>query len=218
MTVEISIDYESEPVRAIPVPATFVDVVLLNGPCELCGWSMRDTTATIPQDNSGSVTSPGANATITSLTGLAAGTYQVTWQVELSGTLAAADANNFALKHNGVIVLQSENLAVAGVYPQVTAEIVVAAGDSISITSIAAGTVGAVYTAQLSLQSGLTITSVAEFQDGNNPLGETSATPGALDTQWFGQRGLHVRNRINFHPVSGLLTGTIYARFTKNTG
>lgn len=215
---ELETFFDPNPVRAIAIPPTFADVVLINGPCSFCGFSVRDASADIPAENTGQVTSPGAGASIISLGSLQAGTYRVNWQVGLSGTLAAGDANNFRLQHNSAPLLISENPAVAGSYPQVEAEVSVSSGDSINIVAIAAGTVGAVYEASLSIEPVTITNGAAEFQDGNNPLAETAVAANASETEFFGTDGMHVRNRLNYHPISGILTGVVYVRFQKNTG
>ena len=96
----------------------------------------------------GNVTSPGAGATVTSLISLPAGTYQIGWTVSLSGTLSASDTNNFQL-NAGSQTLVSANPGAAGSYPQPPVEVVLPVATTISVTAIAAGTVGAVYAAQL---------------------------------------------------------------------
>lgn len=102
------------------------------------------------RDITGSVTSPGALATIASL-GLSGGTYQLNWQVEVDGTTAAGDDNNFQLSFTGLSTFPSENGHVPGQpYPQESLTIEApAAGGSIVVQSILAGTVGAVYLAQV---------------------------------------------------------------------
>lgn len=99
----------------------------------------------------GSVTSPTAGQTITSQA-LAAGTYAVGWSAQLSGTLGAGDANNFALKLAATQLAQSLNAAAAATYPQPSQTVVVPAGGAtLAIAAIGAGTVGAVYGAQLTV-------------------------------------------------------------------
>jgi hypothetical protein len=218
MTVTLDVEYEQDPVRVLPVPVTTVDVVLLSGQARLNGWSLRDGTTSIPLENEGNVTSPGASTAISTLSGLAAGTYQVGWTVGLAATLAAADANNFVLTHNGVFVVQSINGFAAGEYPQQPFEFTVAANDNMIIKNIAAGTVGAVYSGQLTLTPVTIAESIAELQDGNNILGEISFGGGAVDTHHFAHTGLRVRNQIKLHVVSGAVVGAVYARFQKNTG
>lgn len=215
---EIDVDITLGPVRVVPVPASFVDQLLINGPCTLYGWSLRDAAADIPNANTGQVTSPAAGATIIALTGLQAGTYKVSWEVGLGGTLAAGDANNFLLRHNSLAVLLSVNPAAAGSFIQIQTDITVAPGDSINIVANAIGTVGAVYTASLAIEPASIPNASAELQDGNNPLGEIAVVANAASTEFFGDPGIHVRNRLNYHPVTGLMVGAVYVRYDTGTG
>lgn len=107
---------------------------------------------------SGSVTSPTASQIIASISAanLAAvappGTWwEVNWTVELGGTVGAGDSNNMELvcpittvRENGIFP------GVVGVYPQTGTSFPVLSGNNISVLAIAAGTVGAIYSAQIS--------------------------------------------------------------------
>jgi hypothetical protein len=210
---EIDIDITAGPVRVLPVLATAVDVLLIQGPCQLNGWSLRDATGDLPLETEGSVTTPGALSTICSIANVPAGTYLVNWLVQLAGTPAAADANNFQLVNGATGLVVSANQGAIGEYPQDQVEIVVPATQTVKIVNIAAGTAGAIYTAQLALIPIAAGNSIVELQDGNNPLAEIAVPNPGADKQWFGGAGLHVRNRINLHMVSGAVTGAIYARF-----
>lgn len=128
-------------------------------------------------DNTGSQTSPGAGATIAQVP-LGIGTYQVQWSVELSGTIAAAELNNFQLFQSGTganfAVLTSENAAAAGVYPQQTVTITSTnANNFIKILTVGAGTVGAVY------QGSLTVT---QIQNPNSAYVVSGSISQASDT------------------------------------
>jgi hypothetical protein len=103
------------------------------------------------RSSSGSVTSPGAGATIASLILVLPGAYQIKWTVQLTGTVGAADQDNFQL-NAGSLTFPSLNAGAVGVYPQTDADVVLSASvTTVTITAIAAGTVGAVYTAQITL-------------------------------------------------------------------
>src|SRR5215471_18419592 len=97
MTDSLDILVVAGPIRGVPFPATAVDVDVIQGPCVLNGWSFRDAAGELALEASGSVTSPAAGVTIATTASLPAGTYVVSWEVQLAGTLAAADANNFQL-------------------------------------------------------------------------------------------------------------------------
>lgn len=215
---EIEIDITYGPVRVLPIPATFVDVQLLAGPCTLHGFSIRDTSAEVPLSTTGAVVSPAAGANISGTLSPATGTYLAQWIVELEGAAAAADADNFKLQFTGGVSIPSLNPGAAGVYPQDPVEIVIPSGGTANIAAIAAGTVGVTYRATLSLEPVAFSSSITELRDGNNALLEMSVQPGQADTRWFGDSGLKVRNEILLHPISGLITGAVYARFAKTTG
>jgi hypothetical protein len=109
-----------------------------------------------PGQVEGSVTSPGANVAIANMaaTALAPGWYTVQWAVELDGTVSATDENNFILKGPGLGAgLNDTNDAAVGRYPQPTVTIYVPAGNgtALSVRSVGAGTVGAIYSAQISV-------------------------------------------------------------------
>lgn len=164
--VPVYIVEESGGSRALMHTATkhFAAPVIGTEPAQICGQDTKRRSVRILNEGiagtaavaggastttEGSVTSPAAGATITSQA-LAAGTYTVSWSVQLSGTLAAADANNFGLYNGATLVATSLNTATAGTYPQPTVTVVIPGGGAtLAIKAIALGTVGAVYTAQL---------------------------------------------------------------------
>lgn len=97
-----------------------------------------------------SVTSPGAGATIVTETNMPAGVYQIGWQVELTGTVAApADTNNFGLFVGSVIQAISTNNGAVGTYPQPTLQLWVPNGGSVTVKAEGAATTGAVYSCQI---------------------------------------------------------------------
>lgn len=90
-------------VNIVSVPAGGSAPVLPGSP-----YRYRATVRIPPQSNAqaslaaeGSVTNPGAFATIANITGVPNGTYQVTATVYLSGTVTAADANNMLVTAGG---------------------------------------------------------------------------------------------------------------------
>lgn len=101
--------------------------------------------------NVGQVTSPGAAAVIATVN-VPPGTYQISWTVTLEGTTATADANNFELTifGQGVVATSVNGSAAGTVAPQITLIKNVGTGTGqVAVKSIAAGTVGAIYGAQL---------------------------------------------------------------------
>lgn len=96
-----------------------------------------------------SQTGPAAGTTIASVGPLAAGMYQVQWSVGLTGTTAAADADNFTLAVNATTELTSINGSAVGAYPQPSITVAVPAGGTIAVKATGTATATAVYTAQI---------------------------------------------------------------------
>lgn len=113
-----------------------------------------------------SVTSPAAGATITSIT-LTQGTWTIAWGVRTSGTVAAADNNNMQLNLPGGVSLIADvpqggsNLSQQNA---VTIQVPVA-GATVTVTAIAIGTVGAIYTAQITATPGEATSGYAPLPD-----------------------------------------------------
>ena len=100
--------------------------------------------------NSGSVTEPGALATIAKIGPLAAGTYTVSWVVGLAGTLGTDDANNFEIfVTNTNQTVPSLNPEAVGQYSQPSQIITVQAGSFIDVLAVAAATAATIYSAQV---------------------------------------------------------------------
>lgn len=102
------------------------------------------------------VTSPAAYGNIVNITGLPSGIYSIGWTAELEGTVSATDVDNFRLVVNGTLVGKGLSAGVTGIYPQQAVQVAVTTG-SISVQTTGAGTVGAVYSAQL-VVTGLAVT------------------------------------------------------------
>lgn len=214
---EIDIEISTGRVVTVPVPITAVDVTPVNGSCKLYGWSFRDASGDTTQQAENSVTSPGAGAAIVSITGLATGTYDVSWTVALQGAAAAADANNFQLRNGVTVVEGSVNPGAAGVYPQVNARIVVPAGGTVSVNAIAAGTLGVVYLAQIEVAITLIPNAVCELLDAGNVLGVMAMPAGEANTEWLDEPGVHVQNQVRVHLISGTVRGCIYVKYVDVT-
>lgn len=98
----------------------------------------------------GSVTSPALDTTLATVT-LPSGGWTLQWQVQLAGTLAAADRNNIGLYQADALLLAAINgIVVDQIYPQEPVQVQVPVGGAtFNIETIAVGTVGSVYSAQL---------------------------------------------------------------------
>lgn len=217
MTAELDITVVTDQIRGVPVPVTAVDVTPIQGPCTLFGWSLREASGELALEASGSVTSPGATTTIATTASLPAGTYQVAWTVELAGTLAAADANNFQLVDSAGVVVGSVNGSGAGVYPQGAVQVTTTVAGAVLVRSNAAGTVGAIYSAQVEVTPSLTPAAIVELQDTGQPLGESAMAAQGFNTEVMPGSGLHVTGQVKVHVISGTVTGVLYVRFDKQS-
>jgi hypothetical protein len=213
MALEIDINVGPGAVIAVPVPVTTTDVVPVPGGCRLIGWSLREASGELPSDVRSSVVAPGAGATIATTVALAAGIYDVQWQVELAGAAAAADANNFQLLNGATVVAQSVNAGVAGQYPQPNARLTVTQGSTISVQAIGAGTAGVTYTADISAVPDPFFGAVVELQTNGTACGESGMDLQDSDTQWFGNPGITIPGGVTVHVVAGTVTGTVYVAF-----
>jgi hypothetical protein len=98
----------------------------------------------------GSVTDPAAFASICQITGLAAGIYQVTATVYLSGTVTSADANNMSIGGAGFGALVIVYPGAANIPVTYTAQIDVGAGATVGLQTLAAASgAAAVYNADM---------------------------------------------------------------------
>jgi len=215
VTIGLDLEVTSGKLRAIQIPNAFLGGVVVNGPCRLCGFSVRDVTSESTVNVEGAVVAPAGLATIATTGALAGGTYDVNWLVGLAGAAAAADVNNFRLVAGGVNVEASVNPAVAGDYQQISARVTVTAGQVILVQAVGAGTAGVTYSAELEILPVTIALSTATLQDGGNDLAHMATVNGGVDRAWFGTEGIEVYNRINFSPVAGLLSGSIFVRYDR---
>lgn len=202
-------------VQAIPVPVTAADVTVLQSDCRLVGWSLRDAAGEVGLQAEGSRVGPGAGASIVTVSGIPAGTYSVNWTVSLQGAAAAGDTNNFQLKNGAAVVETAINAGAAGVYPQVPAQITVAAGASVTVNAFNTGTAGVTYLAQIELVPVAVPVTVIEIQDTGNILAEVCPGDGSSDTRWLGSIGVPCQGQIKLHIISGTITGVVYAKLSR---
>lgn len=182
--------------------------VLHVGRQRLMGWSIASV-ASDSSENQGAVVAPGVGALIVNIAGLPAGDYSVQWTVGLAGAAAAADQDNFNLRNGPTNILASNNPGAAGDYPQPTVVLTLAAGNSISIHAIGAGTAGVTYTGQL-IVTPLAGGAIGNFLDGAQVVGVTSTGADQLDTEWFGDDGVYVGTSIALQVTVGAASGCIY--------
>jgi hypothetical protein len=207
---EVALELVTTGYIPVVIQPTSTDFTVLQGGGSICGWSLRDVAATQANQTSGNVVAPGAGTTIASLTGLAAGTYKVSWTVGLQGAAAAADANNFELFDTAGNVIASVNPGAAGEYAQLQVELTVAAGATIGVKAIGAGTAGITYSADIVLAVVGETETVIEFQDAGNPVAEVSFATFKSSTEWFGYPGVRMNANLVLHIISGTVTGAVY--------
>jgi len=201
-----------EGTRAVTVQTTTAPntTTVITSPCRLVGWSFAAGLSS-GKYQEGTQTSPGAATTIASLGTVPAGQYTLNWQVELSGTLAGADANNFEVLVGAAVQGVSVNPGAAGLYSQEPIQInVPAGGATVLIQTVGAGTASSVYTAALSITGGTSME--ATIFDSGQPIGETAAFQGNSDTQMLSNDGVYVSSNIKVTVTAGTLTGVIYVR------
>lgn len=101
----------------------------------------------------GTVTAPAASGTIALVGSLPAGTYNVTVLYYLSGTVTAADTDNFKLVANSISVAHLPCPASAASGEQVLqfSMTIDLASANITLQALAAGGVAAVYTATITV-------------------------------------------------------------------
>lgn len=99
----------------------------------------------------GTITAPAGSGTIASIGSLPAGTYNVTVSYYLSGTVTAADTDNFKIVANSSTVAHLPCPANAASGDQVLqfSVTIVLASTSITLQALIAGGVAAVYTATI---------------------------------------------------------------------
>lgn len=181
---------------------------LISGPARLMGWSLQGGAGTLSAQ--GSVTSPGAAAVLATTTGLAVGRYKVTVQVSLAGTLAqATDANNLLLSVTGggqSIRLDNNIGAAEQTFGPFDLEVTALTGNAIQVATVAAGSVGSIYTVGLqdAQDAQGTIT------DGAQVVGVFGVPAGTTDTEWFGPDGVYCGTDVQPHISQGDVTGVIY--------
>ena len=215
---ELDIEVSLGRIRAIPVVAPVAASVILGGPGELMGWSFRESGAETGQSAEGQVVSPAAGATIVQLASLPVGVYTISWEVELIGAAAAADANNFELLAGATVLAISLNAGAAGSYAQVTVQFQLTTVQTVAVKAVAAGTVGVTYAAQLAVAPVTAGQAIIELQDGNNPMAEITAGVAGSLSQWYGPEGIRFYNQIKVVPITGVMVGAIYARFGRARG
>lgn len=208
---EIEVNVTVGGVLPLAVALTTTTQAIMPGSGVLAGWSIREAVADTLANVSGNVVAPGAGAAIVTTPALAAGTYVVTWTVGLQGAAAAADSNNFQLFNGAAAVEVSVNPGAAGEYPQAQAVFTVAAGATVSVKAVGAGTAGVTYSADLNVTPDGVVETIIELVSGADTVGEIGLTDATADTRWFGPDGPILQNGLTLNVISGACKGVVYA-------
>jgi hypothetical protein len=184
------------------------NVTLLRGPLRLCGWSMNDGNPTQSSTVDQSAAAPGAGATVASIS-LGNGPWQIEWTLELSGTPAAADADNVQLFIGATLLATSVNAGAVGNYPQEEVQAIVVFGPlTLAWKAIGAATAGSVYKVEANIVP--TGASTGQIRDGAQNLGFIGIAPGINQTVWFERGGIQVDTEISVQTLAGLIQGVLY--------
>lgn len=207
---EIDVDISLGGLTAITVLDTSVSRQLISGPVALAGWSLRATSVTASSETEGTQAAPGAGTTIATLA-LPQGQFTISWTVEVSGTVAAAELNNFQLFNGATPVLISNNgNAVGQPYQQLSVTVdVPQGGGNVLIKNTNAATAASVYTASI-VASAVGLPAIAELTSNGNPVAEISLPVGVTDTQTLGRDGVKVEGDITLTVIAGTFRGAIY--------
>lgn len=199
--------YGARPVT-VSAAQTGANAELLRGPLKVCGWSLNDGVA--PQGNVAdqSAPTPGAGATIASLS-LSNGEYAVEWWLELTGTPGAGDVDNVALFIGATQIDQSVNPGAVGDYGPFSASLVVSGGSmTLAANAIGAATAGTTYKVKLVVTP--TSPATATIFDGAQPVAFSVMSPNGVDTKWTYPPGIQVRNSLKVHSTQGSVSGVVW--------
>jgi hypothetical protein len=117
-------------------------------------WQYRDSNVTV--QSAAQASAPTAGTAVATLTTPAAGTYEITGTLSISGTtVAAADSNNFNLKKGGTTLLTNIPIAVnsttgtPGAVPFGPVVISLDGATSVTVNAVGNATGSSIYAAQL---------------------------------------------------------------------
>ena len=174
----------------------------------MLGWSLSDGVASQDLTGSGSVTSPTAGTTLTSIS-LGNGIYTIEWTFELSGTVSATDVNNVSVFIGPTGISQSVNLGAVGNYPQANIQAVVSGGPlTLAFKALATATSGATY--GIVANAIPTGQSQATISDGSQPLAYVSIAPESTDNHNLTRPGLAVHTQLQIQATQGNISGVLF--------
>lgn len=174
----------------------------------LMGWSFNDGVAGDSISMHGSVAAPAAGGTIVSMA-LPNGLYTVEWVLELSGTVAAADADNVSAQIASTRIAQSANQGAVGQYPQPNAQGEVTGGPlTLAFKAIGAATAGSTYDIDAVVTA--VNPSTATIQDGSGAIAFSAIPVGGVDNQWWGDSGIAIDTGLSVVATNGIVQGVLW--------
>lgn len=209
---EIDVTVSLGPTRVFNVLDTTTSELIVAAKAHLCGWSLRTTSVQSSSETESAVNTPVAGAVIATLA-LPQGEWTISWLTMLTGTPAAADANNFQLEQNAVTVLKGLNGTTVGQqYPQPSVTVSIpAGGQNVTVNAIGAANPGAIYFAQI-IASPVGVPAIAEITSNGYPIAEIALGVGQVDTESFGPDGVEPYNDITITILTGSFRGAVYWR------
>lgn len=201
------------PVRPIFSPGALVRTEIITGPCRLMGWSYGDLLRTDTAFVTGKASAPAAGTVIADAGNQGGELPDIEWTVALSGTPAAADANNFGLYVGGTLIATADNPGAVGSYPQVDVPDAIGFFEDIQVKAIGAATAGTIYSAQIAVTPSVRGQATYTIKDGGNQLAVIASDPNKYDNRWFGPQGIHIGGTLTVEPNPGFGTGTFYVAF-----
>lgn len=183
---------------------------LINGPARLLGWSLQAGEQSA--EAMGTVTSPAAFATIAATGTLPQGRYRVTVVVSLAGTLAqATDANNMRLSASGSTFVANLPVVIAAgdqAFGPFDVEITAAAGGVIAVAAVNAGSVGSIYSGEVTANQDAQGT----ITDAGQVVAVWAAPSGEASNQWLGDEGVYIGSDVQVHVAQGDVSGVVWVR------
>lgn len=200
------------PIGARPLPFTSNQALngsnLIGGNGRLMGWSIKDGSGSNTIEADGTAAAPVAGATIASVA-LANGVYAVQWELELSGTISAADADNVQLFIAATSIDKSVNAGVAGTYgPFVTQANVVFGPLTLAAKAIGNATAASSY--RVTLKALQMANALCDIKDGGMVIASPSIGPQNSETQWLGGLGVRFDNGLSVQVNQGTISGVLW--------
>lgn len=196
--------------RIVPVSTVAASATgrLLGGPLRLCGWSLLDAISTNDLTVDQSVAAPGAGVQVAALS-LPAGTYNVEWTFELTGTPGAGDVDNVRVTLGAATLATSVNLGAVGNYQQEELEADVVTGPvSIVFKAIGAATAGTTY--KIEANALPTANNLGVIQDGSMTVANFAVPQDGVDNQLPDEYGVQVDTDLSLTSTAGAVTGVLY--------